>query len=219
MRLLKALKGLPLIATLRRTQRWAPGSIVNLSLASPILRPLQVRSELERFAAIVDDLRPNTLLEIGTDRGGTLCIFSRLAGPDSTIISLDLPTESVSYRWFFEFIFKSFTYGKQRLHLLRGDSQSREMAGAVRNIMGESKKLDLLFIDGDHSYKGVKRDFELYSDLVRPGGVIAFHDIAEHPTPACEVSKFWSEIKSTYRHEEIIENRSQGWAGIGILYV
>ena len=39
--------------------------------------------------------------------------------------------------------------------------------------------LDLLFIDGDHSYDGVRADFELYGRLVRPGGLIALHDVNE----------------------------------------
>jgi hypothetical protein len=34
----------------------------------------------------------------------------------------------------------------------------------------------LLFIDGDHRYEGVRRDFEMYSPLVGAGGLIAFHD-------------------------------------------
>lgn len=36
--------------------------------------------------------------------------------------------------------------------------------------------IDLLFIDGDHRYESVLRDFRLWSPLVKPGGVIAFHD-------------------------------------------
>ena len=34
--------------------------------------------------------------------------------------------------------------------------------------------LDLLFIDGDHSYEGVRQDYKMYSKLVRDGGLIAF---------------------------------------------
>jgi hypothetical protein len=37
-------------------------------------------------------------------------------------------------------------------------------------------KIDLLFIDGDHSYKGVKLDFDLYSTLLSDKGVILIHD-------------------------------------------
>jgi hypothetical protein len=37
-------------------------------------------------------------------------------------------------------------------------------------------KIDLLFIDGDHSYEGVKMDFDLYSQILSPKGVIILHD-------------------------------------------
>ena len=37
-------------------------------------------------------------------------------------------------------------------------------------------KIDLLFIDGDHSYEGVKLDFELYSKLLSPNGIVILHD-------------------------------------------
>ena len=33
-----------------------------------------------------------------------------------------------------------------------------------------------LLIDADHSYEGVRRDFEAWSPLVAPGGLIVFHD-------------------------------------------
>jgi hypothetical protein len=37
-------------------------------------------------------------------------------------------------------------------------------------------KIDVLFIDGDHSYEGVKLDFELYSKLLSPKGIVLIHD-------------------------------------------
>ncbi|MEO0196406.1 MAG: class I SAM-dependent methyltransferase [candidate division WOR-3 bacterium] len=45
-------------------------------------------------------------------------------------------------------------------------------------MLGNSK-LDFLFIEGNHSYEGVKMDFEMYFPLVRKGGIIAFHDIVK----------------------------------------
>lgn len=39
-----------------------------------------------------------------------------------------------------------------------------------------TRRLATLFIDGDHSYEGVKRDWELYSPLVAPGGYVIFDD-------------------------------------------
>ncbi|MCS7366302.1 MAG: class I SAM-dependent methyltransferase [archaeon YNP-WB-062] len=67
--------------------------------------------------------------------------------------------------------------------------------------------MDFLFIDGDHTYEGVKKDFEMYSPLVRGGGIIAFHDIVQHPPETgCEVSGFWNEIKLRYKYREIVED-------------
>jgi predicted O-methyltransferase YrrM len=219
---LKAFKIFPTLIALRRTKRWTPQEIVDFSLASTILQPLQIPSELQRFAEIVARLNPKLLLEIGTSHGGTLCVLSRLAAADGVIISVDLPAGEYGggYKWYHIPIFRSFVSGKQRLHLLRGNSHSPTIETAVRDIVGKDRKFDLLFIDGDHSYSGVKSDFETYVDLVRPGGMVAFHDIAEHPPDLkCEVSQLWRELKGKYRHEEIIESHDQGWAGIGILYV
>jgi|SRR5581483_11101602 len=217
---LNIFKIFPLISTLKDMKSWTTQSIVDFSLTNPILRPLQVRSEIHRLAEIVADLKPKNLLEIGTCRGGTLCILSRLASPDGNIISLDLPNGEFGggYKWFHIPIFKAFPYAKQKLHLLRGDSHSAEMANAVRKILGE-EKLDLLFIDGDHTYEGVKKDFEDYSKLVRRGGIIALHDIVQHPSDHCDVSRLWQELKTIYSHEEIVESHNQNWAGIGVLYI
>jgi len=43
-------------------------------------------------------------------------------------------------------------------------------------VVGWSEPIRLLWIDGDHSYEAVKKDFLLWEPFVAPGGVIAFHD-------------------------------------------
>ena len=40
-------------------------------------------------------------------------------------------------------------------------------------------KIDLLFIDGDHSYEAVKKDFDLYSQILTDKGIIIIHDTDE----------------------------------------
>jgi len=194
--------------------------IVNFVCENNVIGALQIKGELSRLAELIAERRPTRILEIGTARGGTLCLLSRLAAPDATIISVDLPGGAFGggYEWFYIPIFKTFVRQQQKLHLIRGDSHSTEIQSSVRNVLGQ-EKLDLLFIDGDHSYDGVKQDFENYRPLVAPGGIIAFHDIAEHTLQSCQVSRLWNELKSQYKTEEIIENRQQGWAGIGVVYV
>lgn len=182
------------------------------------IKPSQVRSEIESFAALIQDLNPKTILEVGTAKGGTLFLFSRLADPEAVVISIDLPggLYGGGYPDWKTPVYKSFRQPKQSIHLIRADSHSAETLDRVKSILRE-RKVDLLFIDADHSYEGVKRDFELYSPLVTAGGTIAFHDIVPHPPSyGCGVDVFWNEIK-TPQSREFIESMSQEWAGIGIL--
>lgn len=44
-------------------------------------------------------------------------------------------------------------------------------------LLSEIKNIDLLFIDGDHTYKGTLNDYNTYNGKVRKGGLIIFHDI------------------------------------------
>ena len=55
------------------------------------LHPFQVPEELVRLMEDVKKLNPQTVLEIGTHRGGTLYLWARLARPDAILVSIDLP--------------------------------------------------------------------------------------------------------------------------------
>lgn len=46
----------------------------------------------------------------------------------------------------------------------------------IEQVRKSAPSLDLLFIDGDHSYEGVKADWEAYKDFLKPGSVVVFHD-------------------------------------------
>lgn len=184
-----------------------------------IIKPSQVESEISNLTKIVEKNKPQYLLEIGTACGGTLFLFTRLASPNAKIISIDLPPKMFKggYPLWKKYFYKSFASQNQEINLLRADSHDVRTLDAVKEIL-KGKQLDFLFLDGDHSYEGVKKDFEMYAPLVKNGGVIALHDIALHPTETgCEVNKFWDEIKPIYKSYEFIEDKDQKWAGIGVV--
>lgn len=64
--------------------------------------------------------------------------------------------------------------------------------GRVVRILGRSQdvdtsdfpKVDMVFVDGDHSYLGVKGDILNWFHLIKPGGIAAFHDYIPEPIPA-----------------------------------
>jgi len=66
------------------------------------------------------------------------------------------------------------------------------------------KPVRLLFIDGDHSYEGVKKDFELWSGLVIEGGIIGFHDYMSKGYP--DVTRFVDELLAhTSCYDDVIQ--------------
>jgi hypothetical protein len=83
-------------------------------------------------------------------------------------------------------------------------------ADAAKNFSNES--IDLLHIDGFHTYEAVKDDFEGWIDKVAPGGIVLFHDImVRHDDFG--VWKFWEEIQKKYVTFEF----KYGY-GLGVLF-
>lgn len=185
-----------------------------------LLAPCQDRDEIRRFINIVRGMKPSVVVEIGTWGGGTLFLLARSAAPGATIVSVDLPHGAFGggYPLVKVPLYKSFAAASQKIHLIRGDSHGAATAAKVRALLpGE---IDVLYIDGDHTYEGVRRDFELYGSLVKKGGIVAFHDIVENrDDPSCGVAAFWDGIKRRFRHVEIIRDRKQGKLGIGVLFM
>lgn len=126
------------------------------------------------------------IVEIGAQFGMSASIFCMAADKSVEIYSIDL-----------------FPYDLMRLHrdnLVEAGYGKKLDAGyyAMRNIplQGDSYELgqhwrvtaqhhgrnghniDLLFIDGDHSYNGVVRDIAAWTPHVKVGGVVIFHDAA-----------------------------------------
>lgn len=182
------------------------------------IRPLQVKEEITELLDLVKELKPKYVLEIGTCSGGSLYLISRVAAPDAVLISVDLPGGNFGggYPSWKVPLFKSFAKSGQSVVLIRGDSHDEKTVERVKSAL-RGNKVDFLFIDGDHTYGGVKKDFEAYSPLVRRGGIVALHDVAVDKDSSVGVSHLWMEIKDKHCTHEIINDISQGWAGIGVV--
>jgi len=182
-------------------------------------RALQIKSELQKFIELFTKYQPQVVLEIGTARGGTLFLLTKFSSPNAHLISLDLPGGQFGggYSRWVGYFFKSFALDTQKISIIRADSHSVATLNKLNKILN-GKLIDILFIDGDHTYEGVKKDFEMYGPLVKKGGVIAFHDIVVHPPEInCNVNKFWNEIKQNFEYKEIVEDWDQKLCGIGVL--
>ena len=200
---------------------------LRLSIEAICRGALQKDEELVDLLALLDQRKPKVVVEIGTAKGGTFWAWCRVAADDALLVSIDLPGGD------FGGTLGPDVYGQRNLNLLKshGRKDQEIHAWLANSQIGETRErleklldgrtIDFLFIDGDHAYKGVKRDFELYSPLV--DGLIAFHDIAHHTHMPSEVDRLWSEIKDDYEHHEFICTRYNDikgrgvWGGIGVI--
>ena len=134
-------------------------------------RPTQRRSEIVAMCAAIRQHRVATLLEIGTSNGGTALLAARALRPDGLLVTVDIDEPYNAPR-----LRRAIGKGV-RSGFIVADSHADS---TVESVMARcAGGYDMVFIDGDHSYEGVRRDTLAYGPCVRPGGLIGFHDV--HP--------------------------------------
>jgi predicted O-methyltransferase YrrM len=205
---------------------WKPTFWGNLRLARQAQEKgaMQKLRELAPLISLLRRRSSTVIVEIGTARGGTFYAWCRAARPDAVLVSIDLPGGPFSGAEGARDVSELRQYGRdsQRLHFIRADSHQPQTLETLLEVL-QGREIEFLFIDGDHTYEGVSRDFEMYAHLVRSGCPIAFHDILPHSQQqGCEVDRFWNQIKTGYRYTEFIDQDRAGLAkqygGIGVLY-
>lgn len=110
-----------------------------------------------------------TYVEIGCYAGGSACLM--LQRPNTKVISIDLG-HPISPSIVHDNV-AQLNHLKNPYYYIQGNSQTYETVDLLKDI---TQEIDILFIDGDHSYQGVINDFLLYKDLVKPEGYIVFDD-------------------------------------------
>lgn len=179
---------------------------------------IQIPEELHQLVDCVETLKPVNVMEIGAESGATFFVWCQLAS--GLKISVDWPggpSGSGKYLDTFELEERTnamLSWGES-ICVITGNSRSQEVRSRVQAIL-KNLKLDFLFIDGDHSYEGVKADYRNYRESVKPGGYIAFHDIKDtpyHRRLGCEVGRLWKELTGEKR--EFCSDSD--WGGIGVV--
>ena len=137
-------------------------------------------------------------VEIGCYAGGSACLA--LQRPNTRVVSIDLG-DPIPKDIVIENISKLNIHNNKYTYL-QGNSQDTEM---VDKLSKEIDQIDVLFIDGDHSYQGVVNDFLLYVNLVKPGGYIIFDDYNDW--------QYSPEVKTAV--DDIVETHSDKFKIIG----
>lgn len=176
---------------------------------------LDIYQDMYEYLPYLKAVGRGTVLEIGVRGGVSTAAF--LCSKAERVISVDIDERCAELydgnpRW-------SFIWADSRNH----DSVRRAM---LRERLGN--KVDVLLIDGDHSYEGLLADLRNYHDLVVPSGLILVHDVA--PWNSAEITKEqiaggWAGPYTSRAYNEFLgehpELRSQvlpGKFGLGVIY-
>jgi cephalosporin hydroxylase len=166
---------------------------------------IQKPAELAGFLALVMDLDPfDLVVEVGSFDGGTLWAWQQIC---PTVIGVDLPPPGHE---------DTVRLNTLDCQIVLGDSHDPATLERLKGLL-EGRAVDMLFIDGDHTFDGVKADHELYAPLVRPGGLVGFHDICQHPSMEfVQVNRFWATLDGDL---ETFVSYPPTWGGIGVIRV
>jgi len=175
--------------------------------------PLDINQSLYEQSVFLDFLlsknlgKCDNILEIGFENGGTAYLFSHIC---HNLISVDISKLRIDVTCI-EKNLNKYTY-------VEGNSRDIKTLNKVKKVL-DGKSLDVLFIDGDHSYNGVSSDFYTYSPLVKSGGVVAFHDVHEDLRfdYSTWVTRFWEEVIKVHHtnYVEIVDPVYRPGYGIG----
>lgn len=130
---------------------------------------LQLPEDLVMLAELLWTVKPDVVIECGIHKGGGLVFCAsilELLGKGHVIgidvnVDLALPV-------------KNHTFG-HRITLMKGDSGNPETLSRIDPALLERKNV-LVILDSDHSAAHVKRELDLYSPLIRPGGYLVVMD-------------------------------------------
>jgi len=161
---------------------------------------------------LVDILRPSLIVELGTHYGDSYCAFCQ------AVRALRLDTRCYAIdTW--QGDSHIGTYGPEVLANLRGHHDP--LYGGFSNLIQSSFEealqhfvdgtIDILHIDGTHTYEAIKGDFESWFRKVSSRGVVLLHDTNVRER-GFGVSRFWDEIRSRYANFEFLHG-----SGLGML--
>ena len=149
-------------------------------LLSSKLQELTLQSGLGDSAYLlygfVRAAKPKVVVEIGSARGRSTC-FMGLALKENGAGNLYAIDPHTKTAW-------NDADSVDTYDILKSNITALELTGIVEILKSTSNEIantwnlsiDILFIDGDHSYEGAKRDWDLFSPFVRPFGSVVFHD-------------------------------------------
>jgi predicted O-methyltransferase YrrM len=173
-------------------------------------KQLHRKEELWQLVNLVEWFKPKAILELGVCHGGSFKMWEAVIPDDGLLIGVDR-LNVVQWNW---------RKSPKNVFYVQGNLDEGLTYKRVVECLGGTSA-DFLYIDADHFYEAFKRHLDLYSTLVRDGGLIAFHDIRDNKGSGYGVGRYFEELKERHDWMEILVPLVEGIPGadgIGIIF-
>ena len=149
---------------------------------------------------MVRHFRPKVIVELGTHMG--LCAGDgpglRDLGEGGRLIAVDSWEGDPQAGHYGDAVYQTFLGRCEQLGLGSTIVTLRMYFDEARDRV--ATPIDLLHIDGLHTWEAVSHDFEVFGPLVRPGGLVMFHDVNSGYEG---VRRFWAGLSRTYESHTV----------------
>jgi predicted O-methyltransferase YrrM len=116
------------------------------------------------------------IIEIGILRGATTRVLHKLLDKNGIYVGIDANILDEKENYFADVVKVAQDYSEdERMNFIIADSTDSKTIDKVKDVL-DVRKVDLLLIDGEHSFKAARSDYDMYEQFVRSGGIIAWHD-------------------------------------------
>ena len=170
----------------------------------------QYPNQFSKYLSLLSEQKIQSYIEIGCRWGGTFVLtneYLKIFNNINKSVAVDIIDSPVI----------NYTTCNNETQFIKINSRSQKFKNYMNN-----NYFDLIFIDGDHSYNGVKNDYNISKNS---GKIFVFHDIISNACPG--VVKFWNELKNNQgdiytfyefieQYEDVWKDTRQKFLGIGV---
>ncbi|RWZ68524.1 class I SAM-dependent methyltransferase [Labedella populi] len=165
-------------------------------------------------AAVVEVLRPDTLVELGAHMGFSYFAFCETVarlGIDTRTVAVDSWEGDEHAGYYGDEVYESV----RRINEAYASFSTLTRSYFDKALPGFADgSIDLLHIDGRHRFEDVTSEFEAWLPKMSPRGVMLFHDTNEFKE-GFGVHRFWADVESRYPSFHFLHSHGLGVLGVG----